>query len=247
MSEAPLANDAAARSPTGEITDVRDLTPKAQETTTPNESSTTQATAATVSPSTDAEGGTAKSQSEPPKPEDPKPSVVPEVYEFTAPENYTIDAALLEKATPIFKELGLTQEQAQKLVDIQVAREIENAKAPEASYTALRTEWQAATLADPDIKAYSTDGKTGIDAVKIDIGRALSSLGDTKLEADFRAAMDLTGAGDNPAFVKAFWRLAQKVGEGKHVVGHGASPEGQRAPGSAAKPSPAQAMYPNLK
>lgn len=236
MSEAPLPNDAAARSPTGEITDVRDLpTPTPTPTPTPPSDGTPE-----PKPPTDAEGG-----SKQPDPKAPDPKAVPETYTFTAPENYTIDPKLLETVTPIFKELGLTNEQGQKLVDIQIQRELANAKAPQDAYAATRADWQSKVKADPEISAYAKDGKTGTDAVKIDIGKAINTL-PTDLQASFREAMDITGAGDHPAFVKAMWKFAQAIGEGKPVSGAGPSPAGQVAPG-ARPPSAAQAMYPNLK
>ena len=37
--------------------------------------------------------------------------------DFTLPDGMEVDAVALEEVTPIFKELGLTQEQSQKLVD----------------------------------------------------------------------------------------------------------------------------------
>jgi antitoxin component of RelBE/YafQ-DinJ toxin-antitoxin module len=244
MSEAPLPNNEAARSPTGEITDVRDLAPS---TTTQTSSEQTKPEGSTTSeisqtkPPTDAEGGS--KQPDPKAPDAPK---APDTYAaFTAPENYTIDAKLLEQATPLFKELGLTQDQAQKLVDIQVARELALAKAPQDAYAATRADWQAKVKADAEISAYSKDGKTGTDAVKIDIGKAINTL-PADLQASFREAMDITGAGDHPAFVKAMWKFAQAIGEGKPVSGAGPSPAGQTAPG-AKPPSAAQAMYPNLK
>jgi antitoxin component of RelBE/YafQ-DinJ toxin-antitoxin module len=233
MSEAPLPNDAAARSPTGEILDVRPEptpTPKPETPTPPSD----QVTPPTPKP----DGG------EPPKPEGDKP-VVPEKYEFKAPENYTIDAKLLETATPIFKELGLTNDQAQKLVDIQVARELALAKGPADAYAATRADWQSKVKADPELQAAVSGDKTGIDAVKLDIGRAISTL-PADLQASFREAMDVTGAGDHPAFVKAMYKFAQAIGEGRPVKGAGPSPAGQVAPGTR-PPSAAQAMYPNLK
>jgi len=45
-------------------------------------------------------------------------------------------------------------------------------------------------------------------------------------------AMDLTGAGDNPAFIKIFHKLAERLGEGSPVAGSTAKPK----PGSAARP-----------
>lgn len=175
------------------------------------------------------------------------PEGAPETYaEFTAPEGYTIDPKTIEAAAPIFKELGLTQDQAQKLVDFHSSQMIAAAKAPATEYENTRNAWKASIEADPDIKSAALDGKTGLDAVKIGIGKTLAAIGDAQLTADFKAAMDLTGAGDNPAFIKAMWKLSALVTEGKHVAGANPSPHGQRAPGSSDRPAPAAALYPNL-
>ena len=241
MSEAPLMNDEAARSTTGEILD------QATVTETKPATSTTTETPATTPSTTTTETKPAETK---PAEGDKKPDApaVPEKYEFKAPENYTLDPKLLETVTPLFKELGLTNEQAQKLVDIQIAREIAAARAPQDTYEATRTKWQAETTSHPDIKNLvdKDSGKTGIDAVKIVMGRALNAIGDPTLATEFKAAMDLTGAGDNPAFVRTFLKLADFVTEGKHVAGKGPSIAGQREPGKTALPTAAQAIYPNL-
>lgn len=229
----PLPNDEAARSPTGEILDARPPEPPKPPSPTGDGTSST-----TPSEKTPPDGTT-----KPPT----EPSKAPETYaDFTVPEGFKIDADLLAKATPIFKELGLTQAQAQQLISLQADREVALGKAPADAYATLRKDWVAATTADKDMAAHTVDGKTGLDAVKIDIGRALSALGDTKLTDEFRAAMDLTGAGDHPAFVKALWKLSQLVGEGSHVPGGKPSPEGQVDPTKSAKPSAAKSLYPNL-
>jgi hypothetical protein len=41
----------------------------------------------------------------------------PEAYEFTVPEGFTLEGERLEKASTLFKELNLSQPQAQKLVE----------------------------------------------------------------------------------------------------------------------------------
>ena len=123
---------------------------------------------------------------------------------------------------------------------------IEAAKAPESTYTAMRTDWQAKVQSDPELAKAVNGDKTGLDAVKLDISRALNSLGDAALVADFKAAMDLTGAGDHPAFVKALWKLSSFITEGKHVSGGGPSVHGQRPLGQSERPSAASALYPNL-
>ncbi len=185
-----------------------------------------------------------------PAPKDPAAPApaVPETYApFVAPDNYTIDPSALATATPVFKELGLTQDQAQKLVDIQVQREIALAKAPQDAIETMRKEWRGKVESDPDIKATvdKNSGKTGIDAVKVNIARTLSVL-PVDLQVEFRDAMNYTGVGDHPAFVKAFNKLAAFVTEGSHVAGGNPSPAGQIKPGASSRPTAAEALYPTL-
>lgn len=247
MSEAPLMNNEAARSPTGEILD-QATPPTAAEIAAAARAATDPAPIPTESPKPLATSSTT-TPSTPPAPEpktEAKPSAgAPEAYAaFTAPEGYTLDQKSLDAFTPIAKELGLSQEAAQRLVGFHAQAMIDAAKAPQSTYESLRNTWRTEVSADNDIKAYTLDGKSGLDAVKIDIGRALGTL-DPKLAGDFRAAMDLTGAGDHPAFIKAIWKLSQSIAEGKPVAGAGPSPHSQAAPG-AGKPSPAKSLYPNL-
>jgi hypothetical protein len=56
--------------------------------------------------------------------------------------------------------------------------------------------------------------------------------------------MDYTGAGNNPAFIRAFFKLAERLVEGSHVTGKG--PVQVRQDGTSGRPSAAAAMYPNL-
>jgi hypothetical protein len=222
----PLPNDAAARSSTGEILEPSQIAAKP---TTP------QATPAPDGTST-------------PKPADgiPAPAPAPDAYAFKAPEGYTVDDKLVAEITPIFKELGLSQDAAQKLFDVHAKTLIDAAKAPEADYTRMRQEWTAKAKSDPDMAKATNGDKVGLDAVKLDMGRALNALGDPGLAQEFKSAMDLTGAGDHPAFIKTFWKLAQFVTEGKHVGGSGPSVHGQQAPGTTNRPSAAASLYPNL-
>ncbi len=238
QSPTPLPNDDIARSTTGEILDARDTKPEPKPTTT----STDPKPEPTIEPKADAKPA-APATTDPAK---PAPTTgAPEKYsDFTAPEGYTLDAKLIDAAVPILKDLGLSQEQAQKLISFQAQQMIDAAKAPQAAYESMRQDWRNKTTADADIKAYALDGKTGIDAVKVDIGRAINTL-DPTLAAEFRDAMNTTGAGDHPAFVKAFWKLSQAIVEGKPVSGSGPSKFGQLAPGASERPTAARAMYPN--
>ncbi len=239
MTDQVSMNDEAARSVTGEILD--QSTPTIPTPTTPSEQ--TVPVDATVPPADPTKSPTAVV----PPTKTPADVVPAEYAAFRAPDNYTIDPAALAAATPVFKELGLTQDQAQRLVDIQVAREIELAKAPDAAVTAMRNDWRGKTNSDADLLATvdKNSGKTGMDAVKINIARTLAVL-PVDLQVEFKDAMNLTGAGDHPAFVKAFNKLAAFVTEGSHVTGGGPSALGQAKPGTNTKPDAAAALYPGL-
>jgi len=167
-------------------------------------------------------------------------SGAPESYDFKTPEGQpALDKAVLDAATPIFKELNLSQSQAQKLVDFyntQMKAQTENITK---TVNTMREGWVNEVKAD-------TEMGPKLDQIKADIGRAFDALGDTKLVNEFKSAMDLTGAGDHPAFVRAFWKLSQRVIEGKPVSGGGPSPNGQNSSGQVRRPSLASAMYPNL-
>lgn len=233
-----LMNDSAARSPMGEILDQGAIAPTKAETrpATPDSSTTPSSETPPL--------GEQKPDAKPTEPTES--GKVPETYaDFTAPEGFTLSKEAVDAFTPIAKEFGLTQEQAQKLVNFHSEQMISAAKAPQATYENLRKDWRATITADPEISKASSGGMTGMDAVKLDIGRALTHV-DPKLATDFRAAMDLTGAGDHPAFVKTFWKLSQLVAEGRHVAGNSPSPHGQTPSGKVERPSAAAALYPNL-
>lgn len=192
---------------------------------TTSDTSTTSSTTTTESASGDAKSATG----------------APEAYEpYKAPDGYNLDDALVDKINPLFKELGLTQDQAQRLVDFYSENAIAQAKSIETAIAKTRETWVTAVHADPELGPR-------LDGIKADIGRAFDNLSlPSDLRRDFSAAMDLTGAGDNPAFIKVFARMAKAFNEGKPVSGGGPSPMGQKPSGAASRPSAAQAIYPNL-
>lgn len=163
----------------------------------------------------------------------------PEKYEdFKVPEGYELDKGVAEEAGKLFKGMGLNQAQAQELVNFYTKQTTEAAEQPFKAMIEMRQEWRKEITNDPQIGHK-------LPQVKADISKMVDSL-EPKLAASFREAMDLTGAGDNPAFIRAFAKLAERFTEGKHVEGKGPSPLGQTAPGTSAKPSLASALYPNL-
>ena len=190
--------------------------------------------------------GTIIDQSKPPeaapveaKTEEAKPAGAPETYaDFVIPEGATVDKAAINAATPIFKELGLSQDQAQKLVDLYPKLTGDIVKANNDAYNAMREGWVSELKADKDIGSR-------LDHVSAEIGKLKARM-PAEMQASFNEAMNLTGAGDHPAVVKMLFEFTKLVNEGSHVAGGGPSEHGQNRSGQSKRPSLAGAMYPNL-
>lgn len=221
MSDQPLPNEDLARTETGEL---KDQTPPTTETTEtpkqPDVATGDKPTLLSDKPDTALAGA-------------------PEKYEeFKVPDGFKLDEAVTTEVNGLFKEMNLSQAQAQKLVDFYTAKTLETAQAPYKAYLNMREGWVKEVQADPVI------GKN-LEAVKTTVSRALDSLGDPKLTTEFKEAMNITGAGDHPAFIRAFYAMAQRLVEGTHVSGTGPTADSQKKPGTGPL-SAASAMYPNL-
>lgn len=231
MSDPVLANDPASRTETGEIKDQA-----APPTTAGTEPATTTAEAAKPATETKPE----------PKPDD-KTALLndkpvegpPEKYEaFKVPDGFTLDEKVATEAGTLFKELGLSQANAQRLVDFHASKLVEANDASIKLVNEMRAKWRSEVESDPGVG-------NRLKEIKTNFGRMLDGLGDTKLANDFREAMNETGAGDHPAFVRLMDKLSLRFTEGKGVSGTAPAATGQARPGSR-PPSAAAAMYPNL-
>ena len=214
-----------ARTPTGEISSP----------TTPPEATTPQtSTTPTETPSVINQPSGSLANQAPAVPS----TGAPDIYQqFNVPSGYELDPKILEEATGLFKGAGLTQDHAQKLVDFYVAKTTESQNEPFRFWQETQENWVKEVKADPELGHR-------LDQVKTTISRAIDSLNDPKLAQAFREAMDYTGAGNNPAFIRAFYKLSQKLTEGNFVSGNGPSAPSQQRQGT--MPSAAKAMYPNL-
>lgn len=225
MTEA-LANDPSARTETGEI--------KPATTTQETQTSLTSSQPSETKPPESNEASLASG-----KP--PAAPGAPEKYEdFKLPEGVELKGDQLKAATDLFKQVGLSQEAAQQMIDFHVNQIKSISEGPAKAIRDMRTGWRDSVKADPVLSA---GGQIKGDVMS-SISRAIDSLG-ADLAPKFRQAMDETGIGDNPVFVRAFYELSKKVTEGRPVAAGGPSANGQRNP-AAGSPSAAKAMYPNL-
>jgi hypothetical protein len=144
----------------------------------------------------------------------------PVTYEdFKLPEGATVDGETLDRARSLFSEAGLPQEQAQKFIDLAVSREQAAARKGVQAFVDLQSKWVSEIKADTEI------GGDRLTASMASAARAIDRLGVPGL----KEALNLTGAGNHPAIVKAFVRLGQMVSEDRFVPGRYAAPAAPRS------------------
>ena len=153
------------------------------------------------------------------------PEPAPAYGDFKLPEGASVDDESLKAASTLFADSGLSQEQAQKFIDLAVSREQAAARKGVQAFVDLQTKWVSEIKADPDI---------GGDKFQASIASAARAI-DRLAIPGLREALDLTGAGNNPAIVKAFARIGQMISEDRFRPGNGAPP--------AAAKSPAEVIY----
>jgi hypothetical protein len=131
---------------------------------------------------------------------------------FTIPEGFEYDDGKVSEFTTLARELNLSQEQAQKLVDLHVRHWL----GFEEQTRAQAEEWRKQTMNDPEF-----GGQKFMQSLQ-DAHRFVSAFGGEKL----RIALDATGAGNHPEIFKAFALAGRLLGEDRLVKGAGAAPAG---------------------
>jgi hypothetical protein len=139
--------------------------------------------------------------------EEPKP-LEPMVYEeFKAPEGVKIDKEKVEQFTKAIGEHRLPQEVAQKLFDMHVAEISSITQKAHADqwdvYNQTRKEWRNRVLSDPEI-----GGSGHQTAMKI-IAEGRNHIVPESERAEFNEMLNITGVGDHPALLKAFYRAGK--------------------------------------
>ena len=152
--------------------------------------------------------GTPPAESTPPAEGTPKVEesdpVSPESYsDFTLPEGVTLDEAALGKAAPIFKELNLTQEQAQKLVDLQAEMVQEGARSQEDTLNQLIDGWQEESKNDKEFGGEKFEENTAVARL------AVEKFG----TPDFKQLMEDHGVGSHPEMIRFMWNIGKLLKE----------------------------------
>jgi hypothetical protein len=153
-------------------------------------------------------GGKVDGEAEVAKVDEPE-HVVPEKYELSV-EGLELDAAAIEAAEPVFKELNLSNKQANKLMPVaaqfrdKVTSETLQSLADQGA--AQKAEWLTATKADPDIGGGKLEETLHL------AGKALDHLGHAE-GSDFRKLLTETGFGNHPEMVRMMRAVGEMISE----------------------------------
>ncbi len=133
------------------------------------------------------------------------------VYEFTAPEGVTLDTAAVDEFKAIAKELSLTPEAAQKVANVAIAMQQRAAE----QHANTVTQWAEQTRADKELGGQALPETLG------HCRRALDQFGTPEI----RRALDESGLGNHPEFVRVFARVGKALADDTFVAGTSRVPE----------------------
>lgn len=151
-----------------------------------------------------------------PEDEEQKQEGAPEKYDFKAAEGVELDTEALKDFEPVARDLNLTNEQAQKLVDA-YPKILAGVQQRQAEAWQKQTEgWAETVKADKDI------GGDKLTANLSAAQRALDQFGTPELKEYLNA----TGLGNHPDLVKTFVKIGKAMSEDGMVDG---SNQGQRS------------------
>ena len=159
---------------------------------------------------------------------------VPDEYKFEAPEGMDVNEEALTQFADTAKELKLSQAQYQSLIEYDLQRQADAAKAMSDQYNNRVADWANETKADKTIGGEALDENLGV------AKRAIETFGDDDLAQIMAAPSaenpDGLGLGNHPAMIRLFYRVGKSIGESSLVTGD-SKVEG---------PSALERMYPSM-
>jgi hypothetical protein len=155
---------------------------------------------------------------------------VPEKYEIKPPEGYTLDEKALSKVTPVFKEIGLSNAQAQRLSDYYSQIQQEKIAENEATLKNWREENAKETMS-----ALGANAKTEL----VYVGKVKNMLSAETIEA-----LNASGIGNMKHFIYDMAKIGKLFSE-EHLVRDNAN----RAPNSQGetREDVAHKLYPTMQ
>lgn len=160
----------------------------------------------------------AKAEGEP-KGEEKKPEGAPEAYaDFEVPEGLAIDKEVLTSFTDLAKEIGLTQEAAQKLVSFRAAQELKAVEKMASAYKERIGSWADATKNDKELGGEKMPENLAV-AKKAMIAFASDGLKEL-MEHPSEKNPNGLGLGNHPEIIRLFHRVGKAISDDKMLTGN---------------------------
>ena len=153
----------------------------------------------------------------------------PEVYEFKAAEGQTFDPEFVKSYSEVARELNLTQEAAQTMID-KVGPVL--AKQQQAQIAQVRNDWAEASKVDAEFGGTKFNENLAIAKQSID----------KFATPEFKQMLDDTGLGNHPEWIRYCYRVSKAFSPDNFEGGH---KEGGAAPNDFN--SMASRLYPGQK
>jgi len=158
------------------------------------------------------------------KDDDGKPKA-PDSYDLKLPEGTNLDDAALEQITERARKLGLTQEQAEKLLEQENTNAAKAAEQQQETWKSQVEEWGKAVKSDKEIGGDKYDAT--VKASRQAVERFASP--------ELKKALNETGFGNHPELVRCFAKIGKAMGEEQPASG---------SPGGGAAKDTASILYP---
>jgi hypothetical protein len=186
---------------------------------------TTEAPAAAAA-TTVAEGTTAATEATTEAPKTEAPAVkAPEKYDFKAPEGQALAPEVMSEFSKVAKEMDLSQDQAQKLVDSVAPQMLQ---AQKAVFDKQVSDWTEAAKTDKEFGGEKLNENLAV------AKKALETFGTPELTK----LLNDTGLGNNPEIIRAFYKAGKQISSASFVSGN-------KAPVST-NASAASKLYPDM-
>lgn len=128
----------------------------------------------------------------------------PEKYEFKAPEGRNFDNEVINTFSEVAKELNLSQESAQKVLDRVGPKMVERQMA---ELDAIRKGW---------IDSSKVDKEFGGDAIDVNMSTAKKAL-DAFGTPELKTLLNQSGLGNHPEVIRFFFRAGKSISEDTFV------------------------------
>lgn len=155
--------------------------------------------------------------------EAPKPDAPESYADFTLPEGVELDAKVVEDAKALAKELGLSQENAQRVADL-LAKQTEVSGPKAAKAFEDQQQAQVKTIHDEWVAQVKADKEIGGEKLAENLAKAKTAM-EATTTPQLQALLQRTGLGNNVEVIRHFLRIAPAFSEDKFIPG-GTAPAG---------------------